>query len=138
MYKIKLNAGRWLKSLQTPAAGESGRIKLKLILWVSGVALIAYLAVVLTPPFVSYKVLEYEARSEADVAHMYTDAQIESSLASKAASWSIDIEAGDIDVTRDYEEIDISINYSVVMTFFGRFERIIYFDIEINEPLTQI
>ncbi len=138
MYKIKLNAGRWYRSLQRPVSAESGRIKLKLVLWISGVALIAYMAVVLIPPFVSYKMLEYEARGEADVANMYTDAQIESRLASKAALWSIEIESGDIDVTRDYEEIDISINYSITLVFFGRFERTIYFDIEVSEPLEQI
>ncbi len=138
MYKLKLNAGRWYRSLKTPIVGESGRVKLKVVLWITGIALTAYMAVVLIPPFASYKMLEYEARGEADVAHMYTDAQIESRLASKAASWSIEIGSGDIDVTRDYEEIDISINYSIIMTFFGRFERVIYFDIEISEPLAQL
>ncbi|VAV84730.1 hypothetical protein MNBD_DELTA01-1943 [hydrothermal vent metagenome] len=129
MYKLKLNASR--------LADESGRVRLKVVLWIVFTSLAIYGAILVVPQYVSYKMLQYEVRGEADVAHMYTDAQIESRILSKAASWSIDLDQYDIEVIRDYEDIDISISYGVGVVFFGRYEYVFNYDIYVTKPLQE-
>ena len=137
MYKLKSYIGYRLRGYTTPAAGQCGRVKLKLIFWIAFALIVVYGAAMIIPPYFGYLMLRYEAKGVADVAHMYTDAQLESTMRSKAASWSIELEAGDIDVTRDYDEVEVSVNYSVTVFFFRKYEKTFYYDIHVVRELKQ-
>jgi len=137
MYKLKSNTGLRNRSSAPRLDGESGRVKIKVVFWIVIILLAVYCAALVIPPYVSYKMLEYEVMGEAEVAHMYTDAQIESSILSKAAAWGIDIDKYDIEIVRDHEDIDISIDYAVSVVFFGRYERVFYYDIYVTRPLKE-
>ncbi len=118
-------------------AEESGRVRLKVVFWIAIIGLAIYGAALVVPPYVSYKMLQYEVEGVAETAYMYSDAQIESSLLSKAATWSIDIDQYDIEIIRDHEDIDISINYGVSAVFFGRYKRVFNYDIYVTRPLKE-
>ncbi len=137
MYKIKSKAGCRLRSYALSVAEESGRVRLKVVFWIAIIGLAIYGAALVVPPYVSYKMLQYEVEGVAETAYMYSDAQIESSLLSKAATWSIDIDQYDIEIIRDHEDIDISINYGVSVVFFGRYKRVFDYDIYVTRPLKE-
>jgi len=130
MYKLKLNAGA-----RGPVNSESGRVSIKVILWVVFIFAAGYGVYMVAPPYVSYKMLQYEVEGEAKVAHMYTNAELKDRILEKAGSWSVDIDRSDIEIIRDYEQIEIAVSYGVRLVFFGRHERDFFYEIYVREPL---
>lgn len=127
MYKIKLSA----RSSDT----ENGSIQIRVIFWIAFVCVAAYGAYLVVPPFVSYKMLQYEVEGEAKIAHMYTNAEIKNRIIEKAAGWSVDLDQDEVEIIRDYAEIQIAVSYGISVVFFGNIERTFFYDIYANEPL---
>jgi hypothetical protein len=134
MYKIKLNTELRRRRLKR-FSSESGEVRLKVVIWLVLIGLVAYGGYMVVPQYVSYKLLQYEVEGEAKVAHMYSNADITERLLDKAKSWSVDIIESDIEIVRSTANIEIAISYGVNIYFFGRYEKTFFYDIYVIEPI---
>lgn len=124
-----VNAGR----LQNQRGGAG----VKVIFWILILSFAGYSGYKLIPPYFNYKMMKYEVRSEAENAHVYTDEEIRDRLLDKAKNWSVPMASLDITIHRRTRFIDISLGYSVTVTFFQRYKRKLDYDISVREPLKQ-
>ncbi len=113
-----------------------GNIRLRVLLWILFLILAGYFAYVLVPPYVSYHLLKKEVHSEAKNAHHYTDAEITGRILEKGKAWGVPITHENIEVIRWSDEIEIIVEYSVELDFYGNYYRTVYYNIYAREPLS--
>lgn len=116
--------------MRTTAIHNSyGNTRHRPLLWILFLLLSGYVAYVIVPPYVSYKLLVQEVKAEARNAHIYTDAEIVNRILEKAEGWKIELGPRNLQVIRWSNEIEIIVEYPVEIYFFGRYFRTIYYDI---------
>jgi hypothetical protein len=122
-----VKAGRFLDN--------RGAIGLRGIFWIVFLCLALYSGYKIGLPYFSYKMMYYEVRSEAENARLYNDEEIRNRILKKAEDWSVPLKSRDLRIDRRARFIDISLDYSVTITFFQRYNRTFYYDISVREPL---
>lgn len=81
--------------------------------------------------------LKTEVEEEARVAHMYTDEALASRIITKAAAWSIPLGPENLEIVRGREEIRITVDYTVTLNFFDRYEHELFYYIDVKEQLKE-
>lgn len=87
------------------------------------------------PPYAGFYMLKTEVEEEAKLAHMYTDEALVSRITGKAAAWSIPLGPENLEIIRDRDEIRITVDYTVTLIFFDRYDRELVYNIDVREPL---
>ncbi len=126
-----------LTTVDTRPGNKAGFITLKALFWILFLAAAGYGAYMFAPPYFGFLMLKTDVGEESKVAHMYTDEQLAGRILKKAAAWSIPIDEENILIQRGREEIRIAVNYSVVLDFFGQYEKELFYDIEVERPLKE-
>lgn len=122
-------SGRYAKS--------AGFISLRALFWLLFLASAFYGAYKFGPPYAAFYMLKIEVEGVAKTAHMYTDEKLAERIKDKAASWSVPLGEDSLEIVRGAENVSISIYYTVVVDFFGRYSREIDYSIEVEEPLKE-
>jgi len=116
---------------------KAGFITLKALFWILFLAAVSYGAYKFAPPYFGYIMLRTDVGEEAKVAHMYNDERLAGRILKKAAVWSIPLGEENVLIQRGREDIRIAVSYSVVLDFFGRYEKELFYDIEVEKPLKE-
>ena len=116
---------------------KAGFITLKALFWILFLAAVSYGAYKFAPPYFGYIMLRTDVGEEAKVAHMYNDERLAGRILKKAAVWSIPLGEEHVLIQRGREDIRIAVSYSVVLDFFGRYEKELFYDIEVEKPLKE-
>lgn len=110
---------------------ENGNGRVRVYFWIIFGFLALYTAYMIVPTYLGYKMLKAEVKTEAGLAHHYTDGEIKSHIMEKARYWRVPITKKDIDINRRRDTIAVSIVYSIDFNFFNRYKRTIYYDIDV-------
>jgi hypothetical protein len=116
---------------------EAGYINIRALFWLLLLSASIYGAYKFVPPYVGFYLLKTEVEEEARTAHMYTDAVLASRITGKAASWSVTLGPQNMAIVRGMEHITITVDYTVDLVFFDRYERSIDYHILVREPLKE-
>ena len=116
---------------------KAGFITLKALFWILFLAAVSYGAYKFAPPYFGYIMLRTDVGEEAKVAHMYNDERLAGRILKKAAVWSIPLGEENVLIQRGREDIRIAVSYSVVLDFFGQYEKELFYDIEVERPLKE-
>lgn len=114
---------------------EAGFISFKALFWILFLAASFYGAYMLVPPYAGFYMLKTEVEEEAKLAHMYTDEALAGRITGKAAAWSIPLGPENVEIIRDRDEIRITVDYTVTLIFFDRYNRELVYNIDVREPL---
>lgn len=112
-----------------------GFASIRTLFWLTFFVLLVYAGVKLVPPYFSYQMMSYEVESEAKNAEHYTDEQIFKHIMEKAASWWIPLESEAVEIERGYEDISITVKWTIEVSFFDRYKRIFDYRIAVTKPL---
>ncbi len=104
-------------------------------LWILFIALFIYLGIKLTPPWIGYYMIKYEVETKAKNANFYSDEEILRDIIGSAKTWGISLDEEDVEITRDYERIDIALDYDITVDFAGRYEKTFYYNIHTVKPI---
>ncbi len=113
---------------------ERGGITLRGFFWILLLGLVLYVAYLVVPPYIDYRMLSIEVAAEARTAHRYDDGEIRNRILEKARYWEVPVEAGNIEITRGSDDIEISVEYGVPVRFFT-YEKTFFYRIYLKEPL---
>lgn len=114
-----------------------GFISIRALFWLTLLAAVIYGAYKFVPPYAGFHMLKTEVEGEAKTAHMYTDAALRRRITDKAAAWSIHLDEQNLEIVRGREYIQISVNYTVDLDFFHRYNHELVYSIEVQEPLKE-
>ncbi|MFQ5586821.1 MAG: hypothetical protein ACE5GF_08385 [Thermodesulfobacteriota bacterium] len=101
----------------------------KRIFWILFLAISIYLGVKIAPPWVGYLILKYEVSSEARNAHHNEDEEILKKIITTADTWGVHLTSDDVTVERDENSIEITVEYTVTVHFFGRYSKDFWYSI---------
>jgi hypothetical protein len=118
--------------------GEDGASAIGLVVLVLIVVAGIYAAYKFAPSYVSYRMLRVDVNNEAETAHMYTDAVIESHILKKAEGWAVPLDGEGVEIERGYDYITVSVHYTVTVSLFDRYERELVYDIRVTKPLKSV
>ncbi len=116
---------------------SAGRISLRALIWILVLASALYSGYKLSYPYFSYYMLKTDVEEELKLAHMYRDSTLRQRIARKAASWSVPITADDVIISRDLDQLTISVSYSETIIFLGRYKKKLVFNIRASGPLRE-
>lgn len=126
-----------LNTVNTRAGNKAGFITLKALFWILFLAAVSYGAYKFAPPYFGFYMLRTDVGEEAKVAHMYTDEQLAGRILKKASVWSIPLGEENLLIERGRDDIRIAVSYSIVLDFFGRYKKELFYDIEVQKPLKE-
>jgi hypothetical protein len=116
---------------------QRGEGRVKTLAWLLALSLLAYFAYLLLPMSVSYIMLRTDIGNEVKVAHMYSDEALTMRIIEKAGQWSVDLEEGDILISRGASEISIKVGYEEEINVFGVYKKPVRWTIEATGPLKE-
>lgn len=108
---------------------------MRALFWLCLLAAAIYAGYKLAPPYVTYYLFKTEVEDEAKLAHMYSDEKLLVRIMDKAKAWDIPIESKAIKISRDKEEILISVHYSITLYFPSGYAREFFYGIDARAPL---
>ncbi|MBI2399812.1 MAG: hypothetical protein HYV23_01925 [Deltaproteobacteria bacterium] len=114
---------------------EAGFISVKALFWLLFLAVSVYGAYKVVPPYAGFYMLKTEVEEEVRLAHMYTDEVLASRITKKAASWSIPLDPKNLEIIRGSDEIRITVDYTVTLNFFDRYNRELVYSVDVRGPL---
>ncbi len=114
---------------------NDGRISPKALVWILVLFSVLYSGYKLSYPYFSYYMIRTDVKEEVKLSYMYTDKSLRKRIAKKALTWSIPVTAEDVVISRDFDRITISMNYSETITFFGRYKKTLVFKISESGPI---
>lgn len=112
-----------------------GAVRLKTLFWVLVIASSLYAFYKFVPPEVTFYMMKTEVEDEANIAHMYNDAQLARRILDKAEIWSAPIERQNLEIRRNYSTITISVSYTVTINFFDKWKRVQEYSIFVERPI---
>ncbi|HHL40596.1 MAG TPA: hypothetical protein ENJ37_08820 [Deltaproteobacteria bacterium] len=114
---------------------QDGMISRSTLLWLLVLSSLFYVGSVVVPPYVSYRMLSYDVESEAEMAHLYSDARLAEHIMEKAGTWNVPLTRKGIIIKRDKREITLYIRYDVRHVFFGGYVWNHTYHIYVTRPL---
>ncbi len=117
--------------------GQRGSVGSRVLLWILFFSLAVFAGYVVVPSYVAHRMLKAEVTSEAEHAHIRSDAALTKGILEKAASWSIPVKKKDVIIRRGFDSISIDIEYFVTFTFFDSYNKTVKFRIDVIEPLKE-
>jgi len=112
-----------------------GAAALRTLFWILVIASSLYAAYKFLPPAVTFYMMKTDVEEEAKIAHMHEDEALAARILNKAQIWSVPIERQNIEISRRRSSISISVNYTIIISFFGRWERVQDYSILVEKPL---
>lgn len=113
----------------------AGFISIRALFWLLFLAASFYGAYMFVPPYAGFYMLKTEVEEEARIAHMYTDEALEKRITGKAAAWSIPLGPENLEIIRGSDEIRITVDYTITLNFFDRYDRELVYNIDVRGPL---
>lgn len=107
------------------------------MIWLAVLGSAVVIAVKLAPPYITYIMIKTDVKSEAKLAHMYTDEALKKRILTKTVAWGIPIAAEDIVLERRRTAIAVRIKYKERVDFFGKYRKDIDFSIFTEAPLKE-
>ena len=112
-----------------------GAISIRGLFWTLVIASSLYAAYKFLPPAVTFYMMKTEVEEEAKIAHMHDDVALAARIIEKANIWSAPIARQNIEIRRHRSSISISVNYTITISFFGRWKRVQDYSIFVEKPL---
>jgi hypothetical protein len=100
-----------------------GGIGLRRIFWILFLAASVYLGVKVVPPWFGYLMLKIEVSSELKSAHHYDGDEILEHIITNAGTLGVYLTRDDVTVERDDNRVEITVEYTVTVYFFGRYSK---------------
>jgi len=116
---------------------SAGRISLRALIWILILSSAGYTGYKLSYPYFSYYMLKTDVEEELKLAHMYTENTLRKRIAKKAATWNVPVRSDDIIISRDFENLTITVDYSETVTFLGRYKKRLNFHIKAVGPVRE-
>src|SRR3990172_10489142 len=107
---------------------NSGMASIRTVFWIVFIGAALYAGFLMGVPYVTYKMFDYEVESAAKNAAYYRDDEILKNILEKAHYWYIPIDKDNVRIKRTKEDIVIEVEYEVIVDFFGKYQKTLYFD----------
>ncbi len=123
-----------LKGTKGLLLDSSGQARVRVLLWIFCTIFFVYVSCKIVPVYFGYAMMGYEVRAEAEQAVGSSDEEIRKSLLKKAAQWSAPLKEEDILIVRKTRDVEIWVDYTVPVSFFGGYINEFYYYIHVVEP----
>lgn len=114
---------------------NSGKASIRTVFWIVFLGAAVYAGFLIGVPHVTNKMLDYEVENAAKNAAHYTNEEILKNVLDKAHFWYIPIDKDNVRIERTKEDIVIEVKYEVIVDFLGKYQKTLYFDIYVYEPI---
>lgn len=115
---------------------NSGRASIRTVFWILFIGASLYAGFLIGIPYLTYKMLGYEVENAAKNAGYNKDEEIVKNILEKAHFWYIPIDKDNIRIERTKKDIVIEVEYEVIVDFFNKYQKTLYFDVYAYEPIT--
>jgi hypothetical protein len=109
--------------------GVGGGSGIRRIFWILFLAASVYMAVKIVPPWFGYLMLKFEVSSEIKNAHHYDDDEILEHIITNAGTLGVYLTRDNVTVERDDNRVEITVEYTVTVYFFGRYSKDFWYSI---------
>lgn len=116
---------------------KAGFVTVRALFWIILLSSFGYGMYKLAPPYIGYRMLKTDIGEEAKIAHMHTDKALAERILAKAEAWAVPLDETGLYIDRGQDGIYIYANYTVVVNFLNRYEKELFYDIEVQRPLKQ-
>ena len=120
-----------------PLLNQAGAVKSSTLIWLLLISLAIYVSYMILPPYFSYRMMKVEVVREAELAHKFPDDALLRNILEKANTWSVPLVSNDIIITRGFDSIDISVDYSSRVDFVPGYSKVLQFHIAVSRPIKE-
>ena len=117
------------------STNNSGKASIRTVFWIVFIGAALYAGFLIGVPHVTNKMLDYEVENAAKNAAYYRDDEILKNILEKAHYWYIPIDKDNVRIERTKKDIVIEVKYEIIVDFFNRYQKTLYFDVYAYEPI---
>jgi len=114
-----------------------GAATTRTLFWVVFLAVCFYIGYLLVPPYATFYLFKTEVEDEAKLAHMYNNAELAKRIYVRAEAWNVPIGLGDIMVSRDKEDVNVTVFYVVTIDVAGFYQRDLEYYVDVIQPIKE-